>query len=94
MDCLGGPCEVIQIPVPLDCSDGFQEAFYARPEAFLKQEVRAAQSAWGFLPEGLEAELVARLAADLKSGEWDAKYGHFRTQPNFTCALRLIIFTP
>lgn len=93
-DCLGDDCEVVAIPVPLDCSDGFQEAFYGRPEAFLHQEVRAAQSAWGFLPEGLEDELVKRLADDLKSGGWDQKFGHLRTEPNFTGALRLVISKP
>jgi SAM-dependent methyltransferase len=88
---LGGTCEVIPVPIPLDCVDGFQEAFYGRPEAFLEKEVRLSQSAWGFLPEGVEAKLVQSLKADLESGEWDRKYGHFRSQPTFTCALRLII---
>lgn len=93
-ECLGGQCDIIQIPVPLDCSDGFQEAFYGRPEAFLQQEVRAAQSAWGFLSKELEEELVHRLADDLQSGNWDQKFGHFRTEPFFTCALRLIVSKP
>ena len=88
---LGGNCEIIPIPIPLDCLDGFQEAFYGRPEAFLEKEVRMSQSAWGFLPEGLEEKLVQALKNDLESGEWDKKYGHFRTQATFTCALRLII---
>lgn len=91
---LGGHCEVVSIPIPLDCADGFQEAFYGRPEAFLQKEVRQSQSAWGFLPEGLEEELVNRLASDLVSGDWDRKYGHFRHMPTFTCALRLIVSIP
>ncbi len=88
---LGGNCEVIEIPIPLDCVDGFQEAFYGRPEAFLQKEVRKAQSAWGFLDEATQNRLVAALEADLESGEWDKKYEHFRTQESFTCALRLVI---
>jgi SAM-dependent methyltransferase len=32
------------VPVPIDCADGFGEAFYARPEAFLRPEIRAATS--------------------------------------------------
>ena len=91
---LGGNCEVKPIPIPLDCVDGFQEAFYGRPEAFLEKEVRKSQSAWGFLPEGLEEKLVKALADDLKSGAWDEKYGSYRTQPYFTCALRLIVSNP
>lgn len=93
-EALGGKCTVLPIPIPLDCVDGFQEAFYGRPEAFLEQDVRMSQSAWGFLPEGLEALLVKRLSDDLESGEWDRKFGKYRTQPSFTCALRLIIAEP
>lgn len=91
---LGGKCEVVPVPIPFDCVDGFQEAFYGRPEAFLEKDVRLSQSAWGFLPEGVEEKLVKALESDLKSGEWDKKYGHYRTEPTFTCALRLIISTP
>lgn len=91
---LGGNCEVQPIPIPYDCIDGFQEAFYGRPEAFLKKEVRLAQSAWGFLPEGVEERLVQALADELESGEWDRKHGKHRTMPSFTCALRLIVAMP
>jgi SAM-dependent methyltransferase len=91
---LGGNCEIIPIPIPLDCVDGFQEAFYGRPEAFLNKEVRLSQSAWGFLADGMEDELVARLKSDLESGKWDSEFGHFRKQEYFTCALRLIVSKP
>lgn len=93
-DALGGTCDVQKIPIPLNCIDGFQEAFYGRPEAFLTKQVRQAQSAWGFIDAETEEKYVSALAADLASGEWDKKYGHFRTQESFTCALRLVIATP
>ncbi len=54
LNTLGGNCEVKSIPIPFDCVDGFQEAFYGRPEAFLEKEVRKAQSAWSFLEDGME----------------------------------------
>jgi SAM-dependent methyltransferase len=38
---LGPRTEVRVVPVPADCLDGFTEAFYARPEKFLQDEVRA-----------------------------------------------------
>ena len=90
-DALGGRCDVQSIPVPLDCADGFQEAFYGRPEAFLDPEVRKAQSAWGFIPQGMEPVIVKRLADDLASGDWDRKFGHLREQPSFTCAFKLVV---
>jgi hypothetical protein len=83
-------CDVQKIPIPLDCIDGFQEAFYGRPEAFLDPEVRKAQSAWGFLSEAQQETTVRSLANDLRRGVWDRKFGHLRSQPTFTGALRLI----
>lgn len=88
---LSAKTEVIKIPIPLDCVDGFQETYYGRPEAFLEKEVRMAQSAWGILPADLEKKYLQNLSNDLQSGAWDKKFGHFRTQPNFTGALRLIV---
>ena len=66
---LGGHCKIVPIPVPLHCVDGFQEAFYGRPEAFLQKDVRISQSAWGFLKEGQEEELVQRVGQDVGNGE-------------------------
>ncbi|MGO8874088.1 MAG: class I SAM-dependent methyltransferase [Acidimicrobiales bacterium] len=37
---LGPGTEVTPVPVPLECADGFTEAFYGRPEAFLDPSVR------------------------------------------------------
>ena len=91
IEALGGNCEVKRIPIPFDCCDGFQEAFYGRPEAFLSKDVRINQSAWGFLPIGKEEEIVTRLADDLASGNWDKKHGHHRKMEEFTCALTLIV---
>lgn len=91
VNALGGNCEISSIPIPLDCADGFQEAYYGRPEAFLNKEVRINQSAWGFLPDGVEGKIVKKLEEDLKSGEWDRKYGEYRTMPTFNGALKLIV---
>jgi hypothetical protein len=88
---LGGECEIVQVAVPLDCIDGFQEAFYGRPEAFLQKEVRQAQSAWSFVSPEVEERCVQALANDLASGEWDRKYGNYRTMKVFHGSIRLII---
>jgi hypothetical protein len=87
-----GPATVVTtVPVPLDCRDGFTEAFYGRPEAFLHPEVRRSQSAWSFVEPDAEARAVDRLAADLSSGRWDERHGRLRTQPEFIGALRLLV---
>lgn len=86
-----GPCAISELAIPLDCADGFLEAYYGRPEAFLDPAVRHAQSSWGFLdPMTVEAGL-ARLRAELASGEWDRRYGRLRSQPEFAGALRLLV---
>ena len=88
---LGGQCREISIPVPLDCKDGFQEAFYGRPEAFLDKRVRQSQSAWGFISDDQQEIMIKRLKDDLDSGAWDRKYGHYRKQKLLHCALRLVV---
>ncbi|MEU6023492.1 class I SAM-dependent methyltransferase [Micromonospora sp. NPDC048871] len=91
---IGSQVEVVEVPIPVDCVDGFTEAFYARPEQLLDPAVRAAQSAWGFVDEAAASRAVERLRADLDSGAWEARYGHLRHQPTFHGSLRLIVGRP
>jgi SAM-dependent methyltransferase len=91
---LGGACTIEPVPIPIDCVDGFMEAYYARPERFLEPAVRKAQSAWGFISAEAEARAVSRLRTDLASGEWDRRHGMLRRQPAFVGALRLITANP
>jgi SAM-dependent methyltransferase len=93
-DILGGTVTVTPIPIPIDCVDGFTEAYYARPERFLDAAVRNSQSAWGFVDEGATARAMERLRTELASGAWDQKYGSLRTQPDFIGSLRLITASP
>ncbi|PZQ62208.1 MAG: SAM-dependent methyltransferase [Phenylobacterium zucineum] len=91
---IGGRAEIIDVPIHLDCTDGFTEAFYGRPERLLDPAVRAAQSSWRFMPDGEEARFVERLSADLASGRWDDRHGHLRTQLTFESSMRLIVGRP
>ena len=93
-EALGGSCEILPVPVAADCSDGFQVAFYSRPEAFLDARVRASQSAWKFLPPGAEERIIGAIARDLESGEWERRYGHLRSRATIQCQLRLIVARP
>jgi SAM-dependent methyltransferase len=91
---LGGRSEVQPVPIPIDCLDGFTEAFYARPELFLDPDLRRAQSVWGFVPEEIAERGLQRLRQDIDSGRWDELYGELRIQPEFIGALRLVVGLP
>ena len=93
-DVLGPRTTAVPVPIPIDCTDGFTEAFYGRPEAFLNPEVRAAQSAWQFADPAEAATGLSRLSADLSSGRWDARHGYLRTRQEFVGAVRLIVGLP
>jgi len=91
-EALGG-ADVVSVPIPLQCSDGFSEAYYGRPERLLEAGARLANSAWSFVEPDAEQRFVKRLDHDIKSGAWDAKYGQLRRQSHFDGSLRLIVGT-
>jgi SAM-dependent methyltransferase len=87
---LGGPLDVRALRIPLDCTDGFADALYGRPEAMLDPAIRNAQSAWSFVDAEAESRFEERLRTDLDSGAWDARFGHLRTQPEFEGSIRIV----
>jgi len=93
-EALGGRTEVTPVPIPLDCTDGFIEAYYGRPEALLDPAVRAAQSGWQFISDNVASAGLRRLADDLADGSWDTRQGHLRRQPSYTGPLVLVTAEP
>jgi SAM-dependent methyltransferase len=91
---LGGSTRIETIPTPADCTDGFFEAFWNRPEAILDPAVRASQSIWQLVEPEVQERIVARLAADLESGRWDEEHGALREQQSYEGSLRLVISEP
>ena len=84
-----GPITVMEVPIPADCTDGFLGAYWRRPEAYLRADVRAAISTFskvGDLTAGLE-----RLRADLASGEWHRRWGHLLNRAELDLGYRLIV---
>jgi SAM-dependent methyltransferase len=91
---LGGSTSVAPIPIPRDCVDGFTGAFWARPEAYLDPVVRAGMSTLAAVGGETLAGGLERLAADLDSGAWDARYGQLRLRAECDLGYRLVVATP
>jgi hypothetical protein len=91
VELLGPGTRVEHVPIPLDCTDGFTEAYYGRPELLLEPGVQRAMSSWTLVDPALLRQFEERLSADLASGAWDGRFGHLRTQPTYDGSLRLIV---
>jgi SAM-dependent methyltransferase len=65
---IGGRAEPVLIP--WDCTDGFFEAYWRRPEAYLDEHVRRAVSVWTRVGPEAEERAVRSLRDDLASGLW------------------------
>ncbi|MER8039447.1 class I SAM-dependent methyltransferase [Streptomyces hydrogenans] len=87
---LGGAVSVEAVPIPLDCTDGFDEAYYGRPEMLLDPAARQACSAWSFVDDGAREHFDRALRDDLASGAWDARFGHLRSQPAYEGSLVVV----
>ena len=58
------------MPIPWDCVDGFYEAYWRRPEAYLDVQVRHGISIWARVGPDAEQRAVRSLRDDLASGRW------------------------
>ena len=56
--------------IPWDCADGFFEAYWRRPEAYLDENVRRGISVWARVGPDAEQSAVHSLRDDLASGRW------------------------
>jgi SAM-dependent methyltransferase len=87
---LGTEVTTTVVPVPLDCTDGFNEAYYGRPEMLLDPAARRSCSAWSFVDSEVIDRFTGDLSRDLADGTWDRRRGHLRTQPTFDGSLILV----
>jgi SAM-dependent methyltransferase len=83
--------EVQVVPVPHDCIDGFMWAHWRRPEAYLDPSVRACMSGIALLDPAEVADGVARLRADLDSGEWHRRNAELLDRDAVDGGFRLIV---
>lgn len=87
---LGGDATIEAVPIPLDCTDGFNEAYYGRPEMLLDPAARQACSAWSFVDDNAREHFDRTLRRGLEAGIWDERFGHLRTRPTYEGSLVVI----
>jgi DNA-binding transcriptional MerR regulator len=85
---IGGRAE--PVPIPWDCTDGFFEAHWRRPEAYLEERVRRAVSVWTRVGPRAEHRAVSALHDDLSSGRWAERNDELATLDAAELGLRLL----
>jgi Methyltransferase domain len=77
--------------IPWDCADGFFEAYWRRPEAYLDENVRRGISVWAGVGREAEERAVRRLREDLASGRWAERNRDLLDLEAAELGLRLLI---
>jgi SAM-dependent methyltransferase len=77
--------------VPWDCADGFFEAYWRRPDAYLDESVRRGISVWARVGREAEQRAVRSLRRDLASGRWAARNRDLLELEAAELGLRLLV---
>jgi SAM-dependent methyltransferase len=77
--------------IPWDCVDGFFEAYWRRPEAYLDEQVRRGISVWARVGPDAERRAVRSLRADLAAGRWAERNRDLVDLDSAELGLRLVI---
>jgi DNA-binding transcriptional MerR regulator len=88
-DSIGARTEPVLIP--WDCADGFFEAHWRRPEAYLDEHVRRAVSMWTRVGPETEERAVRSLSDDLASGKWAERNQELVDLDSAELGLRLLV---
>lgn len=86
-----GEVEVESLPVPHDCGDGFFQAYWRRPDAFLDEAVRSSISVFQLLPADEVGAAIGQLRADLGNGTWEARNAELLELAELDLGLRIAV---
>ena len=86
-----GKCQVLPVPIPHDCTDGFHGAYWRRPTAYLDPAIRAAISTYALMAPEDYMEGIERLAVDLESGAWNARHRELMALDEIDLGYRLVV---
>jgi SAM-dependent methyltransferase len=91
---LGGTVEVTPVPIPGDCWDGFEGAYWRRPHAILDSAVWRGISLLSLIPDRDRRQGMRDLAADLDSGRWHRTFGYLLNCSELDVGYRLFTAYP
>lgn len=88
---LGLPLRSEVVPIPHDLQDGFQGAYWRRPEAYLEEAARASISSFARREQATLQPGLSRLRQDLADGHWAKKHGACLRRHTMDLGYRLVI---
>lgn len=88
-DAMGARVE--PVPIPWDCADGFFHAYWRRPAAYLRPDVRRATSVWARVGPAVEERTVRALRADLACGRWIERNHDITSLDTAELGVRLLV---
>lgn len=86
-----GPLEMVPVPVPHDCVDGFYGAFWRRPNAYLDPVVRAGISVFAQLDEDVVERALGALREDLHAGIWGERHQALLALPDLHLGYYVVV---
>ena len=86
-----GADRVDPVPIPWDCTDGFQAAYWRRPAQYLDPTVRASISTFAQHSEDDLAPGLRALAEDLQSGAWKDRNAGLLERDEMDFGYRLVV---
>lgn len=79
---------ITPLEIPADCKDGLLPAFWKRPEAYLRDEVRQSTSAFAKLKD--QKPGLKKLERDLSSGAWKERNQSILRKSSLDVGFRLV----
>jgi SAM-dependent methyltransferase len=83
--------EVLPLPIPHDCVDGFLGAYWRRPAAYLRSDVRNGISSFATCSD---LSALKRLEDDLNSGAWERQHADILEKDELDVGYRLVVGRP
>lgn len=85
---------MIPVPIPADCADGFNAAYWRHPRRYLDPQIWRPMSALALIPDTDRERGMRRLRADLDSGQWHIRWGHLLALDELDLGYRVVVARP